>query len=226
MKSTTAAAALLMGTAMGFAPVHQQPTKTTTSISLFGTIGAKKPANKSVKSSPRANEAIDIYASKFRSSTNGKRQKFFFESWGMPSSYQANEDTSENIFARKDTELALAFNTLASIYGDDVALQMVNIQPNVLAFNSANFEPSLNAFAEKFGMEESKAMVLRNPGLLSVKPANAAEVDGLTMQLSYVVDVTRPIGALGPVILFGLLSIPVLEGVTGVSRGELLSSLL
>jgi len=61
---------------------------------------------------------------------------------------------------------------------------------------------------------------------LSVKPANAAEVDGLTMQLSYVVDITRPIGALGPVILFGLLSIPVLEGVTGVSRGELLSSLL
>ncbi len=143
----------------------------------------------------------------------------------MPSSYQAAEDSSVNIFARKDAELALAFNTLASIYGDDVALKMVNIQPNILAFNSANFEPSLNAFAEKFGMEESKEMVLRNPGLLSVQPANAAEVDNLTMQLSYVVDITRPIGALGPVILLGLLSVPALESATGVSRGELLSSL-
>lgn len=143
----------------------------------------------------------------------------------MPSSYQTTEDSSVNIFARKDAELLLAFNTLASIYGDDVALRMVNIQPNILAFNSANFEPSLNAFAEKFGMDESKAMVLRNPGLLSVQPANAADVDGLTMQLSYVVDITRPIGALGPVILFGLLSVPALESVTGVSRGELFSSL-
>ncbi len=143
----------------------------------------------------------------------------------MPSSYQAAVDSSVNIFARKDEELTLAFNTLASIYGDDVALKMVNIQPNILAFNSAYFEPSLNAFAEKFGMEESKKMVLRNPGLLSVQPASAAEVDNLTMQLSYLVDITRPIGALGPVILLGLLSVPALESATGASRGELFSSL-
>ncbi len=143
----------------------------------------------------------------------------------MPASYQSSEDKSENLFSRPDEELLLAFNTIASLYGDDAALQMVKIQPGVLAFNKDNFELSLAAFANKFGLEESKAMVLRNPGLLSVKPANAEDADGLTMQLSYVVDVTRPIGVYGPIGLLGLLSIPAIESIAGVSRGELFSSL-
>jgi hypothetical protein len=68
-------------------------------------------------------------------------------------------------------------------------------------------------------------MVVRNPGLLSVKPANAESADDLTMQLSYVVDFTRPIGALGPFLILGLVSVPAIESVTGVTRADLLASL-
>ena len=217
MKSATALIlSAAIGSATAFAPA--QTPRTSTSLAFFG--GAKKTA--APKSSPLAEEAVEIYTSKY---PGGARKKFFFESWGMPDSYQAPEDTSANIFERKTAELTSTFNTIASLYGEEEALKMVKIQPGVLAFNKDNFKPSLEAFGENFGYEESKEMVMRNPGLLSVKPANAASADDLTMQLSYVVDFTRPIGAAGPVFILFLLSIPALESATGVSRGELFSSL-
>lgn len=143
----------------------------------------------------------------------------------MPESYKAPEN-NEKIFSIKENKLRTTFNAIAKLYGEENALKMVKIQPGVLAFNSDNFARSLDAFGEKFGIDEAKEMVIRNPGLLSVKPANAADADDLTMQLSYVVDFTRPIGAAGPVGLLGLLSIPGIEGALGMSKGELLSSLL
>lgn len=217
MKSTTA---LILSTAIGsttgFAPVQTTP-RTPTSLAFFGT--AKKSAP---KSSPLADEAVELYTAKY---SGGARQKLFFESWGMPESYQAPEDTSASIFDRKNAELTSTFNTIASLYGEDEALKMVKIQPGILAFNEDNFKPSLEAFGENFGYEESKEMIIRNPGLLSVKPANAAVADDLTMQLSYVVDFTRPIGAAGPIFVVFLLTIPAIESATGVSRGDWLSSL-
>ena len=68
-------------------------------------------------------------------------------------------------------------------------------------------------------------MVKRNPGLLYVKPENAATSDDLTMQFSYIVAITRPAGPFLLYGTFGLLSIPVIEGITGVSRAEFLKSL-
>ena len=144
---------------------------------------------------------------------------------GMPESYKAPEN-NEKIFSVQENKLRSTFNTIAELYGEENALKMVKIQPGVLAFNSDNFAGSLDAFGEKFGIDEAKEMVIRNPGLLSVKPANAADADDLTMQLSYVVDFTRPIGVAGPVGLLGLLSVPGIEGALGMSKGELLSSLL
>ena len=123
-------------------------------------------------------------------------------------------------------ELTAGFNTIADLYGPEEALTMVRIQPGALAFSRENFGPCLDAFGEKFGLEESKAMVLRNPGLLSVKPASAATADDLTVQLSYVVAVTRPIGNFGPLFIVSLLSVPAIESALGIGRGELLSSLL
>jgi hypothetical protein len=122
--------------------------------------------------------------------------------------------------------LVSTFDVIASLYGDEEALMMVKIQPGVLAFNKDNFRPSLEAFSTKFGADEAREMVIRNPGLLSVKPANAEAADDLTMQLSYVVDSTRPIGALGPFVILGLLSVPAIESAMGVSRGDLFASVL
>ena len=102
---------------------------------------------------------------------------------------------------------------------------MVKIQPGVLAFNKDNFGPCLDIFGEKFGLEESKAMILRNPGLLSTKPSYAETADDLTMQLSYAVGFTRPIGNFGPFILIALVSVPAIESALGVGRGELFSYL-
>ncbi|KAL7543269.1 hypothetical protein ACHAXR_012600 [Thalassiosira sp. AJA248-18] len=216
MKTTALILSTVIGTSIGFAPT-QTSTRTSTSLAFFG--GAKKSA---VKSSPLAEEAIALYNTKY--SGGGTRQKFFFESWGMPDSYEKPEDSGA-IFERKADELKNAFNTLSSLYGEEESLKMVKIQPGILAFNKDNFGPSLDAFGENFGYEESKEMIIRNPGLLAVKPANAATADDLTMQLSYVVEFTRPIGALGPIIIVALLSVPAIEAATGVSRGELFSSL-
>jgi len=44
--------------------------------------------------------------------------------------------------------------------------------------------------------------------MLSVKPSNAEATDDLTMQLSYVVEFTWPVGALGPFLILGLVSVP------------------
>jgi hypothetical protein len=218
--------AVVIGTTMGFAPRSAMPQPaSTTALAFFGT---KATSNKksSSKSSPLADEAVEIYTTKF-STSNANGGKFFFSSWGMPGSMTDSYEKPADrlIFARKNSELVASFNILASLYGDDVALQMVKIQPGVLAFNKDNFRPSLEAFANKFGIDEAKGMIIRNPGLLSVKPANAESADNLTMQLSYVVEFTRPIGLLGPAVILALLSVPAIESATGVSRGELLSSL-
>lgn len=214
------AAACTGSTTFGFAPAQQQPrASSSTSLNFFG--GQKKAAS-AAKTSPLAEEAVQTYLSKYPS--DQKTVSFFFESWGMPESYQAPK-SSESIFSRKNEELASTFNTIASIYGDEAALKMVKIQPSVLAFEKSNFQPSLDAFGETFGYEESKEMVIRNPGLLGSSPASAAGADDLTMQLSYVVAFTRPIGALGPATIIGLLCVPALESALGVGKGELFSAL-
>lgn len=220
MKTTTAILlACAIGT-LGFAPTSPSSQRTSsTSLAFFG---QKKAAPSSVKGSPLADEALETYLKKYPADI--KTVSFFFESWGMPESYKAPK-SKQSIFSRKNEEIKATFNTIASIYGDEAALKMVKIQPSVLAFEKDNFQPSLNAFGENFGYEESKEMVIRNPGLLGTKPANAATADNLTMQLSYVVEFTRPIGAVGPVILIGLLCVPALESALGVGKGELLSAL-
>lgn len=217
MKTTTSIIlASAIGSTLGFAPTSSSQ-RSSTSLAFFG--GQKKA---SIKGSPLADEALETYLAKYPA--DAKTSSFFFETWGMPESYQAPK-SKESIFSRKDEEIKSTFNTIASIYGDEEALKMVKIQPSVLAFQKENFQPSLDAFGENFGYEESKAMIIRNPGLLGTKPANAASADNLTMQLSYVVQFTRPIGAVGPVILIGLLCVPALESALGVGKGELLSAL-
>ncbi|CAM9951679.1 unnamed protein product [Ectocarpus sp. 13 AM-2016] len=72
-------------------------------------------------------------------------------------------------------------------------------------------------------------MVTRNPNLLAVRPTGfggAANAKSDTMQMSYVIAATRP---LGPVLLFGLafcLAIPLVEIGTGISREQILSAII
>ena len=61
-----------------------------------------------------------------------------------------------------EKEVRQNFQAMSKVYGEEQALEMVKILPISLSFNSKNFGPSLNAFAEIFGLEESKAMVGRN----------------------------------------------------------------
>ena len=231
MKATTLILTAAVGTTMGFAPTIRtsSPSRaaaasssTSSSLAFFGTSAGKKKSPAKKKSSPLADEAVSIYTSKFSQTA---QSKFFWASWGMPDSFQKPEGSTPSIFARTEAELVSTFDVIASLYGDEEALKMVKIQPGVLAFNRENFRPSLEAFVEKFGANEARDMIVRNPGLLSVKPSNAEAADDLTMQLSYVVEFTRPVGALGPFLILGLVSVPAIESVVGVTRADLLASL-
>lgn len=231
MKSTTVLVlSAVFGAAVGFAPTPAR--RPSTSLSFFGNNGNKSSG--SSRSSPLADEAVGIYTDKLLN--RGGRSKFFFEEWGVPAGARSTpyagapqpnaKAETDTIFARDAKDLTDTFNALASIYGDEEALAMVKIQPNVLSFTRTNFAPALEAFGEKFGYDESKEMIQRNPGLLATTPVAAEASDDLTMKMSYVIDVTRPLGKAGPITIALLLMIPVIEGVTGVTRGDLLASLL
>merc|ERR1712127_91973 len=95
-----------------------------------------------------------------------------------------------------------------------------------LAFDKKNFAPAFKEFKNIFE-DEAKPMVMRNPGLLAIKPQDAAQSDDTTMKFSYIIAKTRPAG---PVLLYGtlgLLTIPVIEGIIGVPfRANLINQLL
>lgn len=108
------------------------------------------------------------------------------------------------------------FTELKKVYGEQQALEMIRIMPIILVFKKENFAPSFKAMAEIFGTEETKGMVLRNPGLLEVGPADAATSNDQTMVFSYLVSFFRPLSSvLLPLILF-LLCIPAIDAVTGL----------
>ena len=88
--------------------------------------------------------------------------------------------------------------------------------PIILVFDRKQFAGSLEEYANIFGEEKAKDMVLRNPGLLGVKASDAAKATDQTMYFSYIVAYTRPVGGLLLGGVFLLLSIPVFEGVTGI----------
>lgn len=109
-----------------------------------------------------------------------------------------------------------AFQELAKLYGDEVAKQMVIDLPVCLSFERTWFKPSLEAYSQVFGKEEAQAMVARNPGLLAVKPSDAATVTDQTMTFSYLVAYTRPFSKVTLPLLLGLLLIPLVEKITDI----------
>lgn len=85
------------------------------------------------------------------------------------------------------------FNELARLYGDERAQSIVQGRPMALCMNSDNFEPTLDIWGEIYGLEESKQMVERNPGLIGIPPALAAENAEATMFMSYVIAYGKPV---------------------------------
>jgi len=199
---------------------------------FFGGIG-KVSLPKSKVSPEILSEALDIYADKFPK--KGARKRLFYESWGIPDrdidgtpirNSQTTTETTKSLFDIDEARQKDAFSELSRLYGEENALQMTKILPNILAFNYKDFNDSLLAFSNIFGEEEAKDMVLRNPSLLAVSPSTAATSDDQTMQFSYIVSATRPVGKAGLPLLVGLLSIPGLEQATDIPiRAKFFASL-
>lgn len=139
---------------------------------FFG--GGGKTAKSSSKASPLAEEALALYPFNFRPENEP------VDAPGRPK------------LCTTESKALKCFNEMARLYGDERALKMVKTTPIVLTFNSANFEGSLNAWAEQFELEAAQNMVERNPGLLGVEPSLAAEPAEGSMALSYAVWITRP----------------------------------
>ena len=191
------------------------------SASAFNGLFAKTKAP-SVKSLATLDDAVTLYVNKYPQKADKSRS--FNAAWGMPNRdldgtkfTTATDSKMGKTFSDVDEkDLKSTYVELAKVYGEDVAFQMVKDYPLVLAANRANFQPSLDAFIENFGDEEARAMVARNPGLLFVKPSDAASSEDLTMKMSYIVAYTRP---LGPFLLYGLLALlcePVVEAASGI----------
>mmetsp|Transcript_14626 Transcript_14626/g.22169 ORF Transcript_14626/g.22169 Transcript_14626/m.22169 type:complete len:220 (-) Transcript_14626:165-824(-) len=174
-------------------------------------------------------EAVAIYDAKYNAKGT-QTQTPFYNSWGIPKADVDGTPTfsskpNKKLFDQSVEDKRKTFTEIAKLYGADEALDMTRALPGILAFDQKNFGPSLTEFSTIFGEDEAKAMVMRNPGLLYVKPENAATSDDLTMQFSYIVAITRPAG---PFLLYGtlgLLTVPVIEGITGVSKVEFLKSI-
>jgi hypothetical protein len=118
------------------------------------------------------------------------------------------------------------FNELSKLYGDENALQMVKDFPLCLSLNKDLFSASLKEYKQIFGEEEAQAMICRNPGLLAVRPEEAARSTEQTMRASYLIAATRPIGPVALPTLTALLLVPTFEAITGIPiRATLFSSI-
>lgn len=194
-------------------------------VGLVGTASAffsKSPAK--VSGSPLAPEAVAFYDKNFPFGREPPKANFLGD-FGMPNQdFDGTRIKSKNPSKKRLTDITEAqakksFNILANLYGDERALGMVKAQPICLAFDTNNFAACLDNWSEVFGLEGAQAMVARNPGLLAVRPEEAAKATDSTMAFSYIVALTRPVG---PLLLAGTLFLiltPLIESVTGIKYG-------
>jgi hypothetical protein len=196
------------------------------SVMVDDSASASSPVNPAM-----VEEAMSIYQRKFPPLKNRARPVYKPVSFGMPdmdidgTRFKMKDDGSSKTVVgttfseRPESYLRDTFILLATIYGEEPALQMVQDLPICLAFDNRNFAPALDEFTKKFGYEESRQMIRRNPGLLAMKPfgaGGASTASGQTMALSYLVAVTRPVGPvlLGSTIL--LVLYPFIAALTGL----------
>jgi hypothetical protein len=187
-------------------------------------------APKASSSFASTKKAVEIFNAKFPFN-RAPPKKNKFATLGMPnydidgtklSNYK--KSSGKRFTDISESEATASFNKLAQLYGEDRAFEMFKTMPIILVFDQKQFAGALEQYANIFGEEKAKDMVLRNPGLLAVKASDAAKATDQTMNFSYIVAYTRPAGGLLLGGLFLLLSIPLLEGVTGVRINPFMSS--
>lgn len=184
------------------------------------------------KKSSAASEALKVFKTKFSDRTPVKAAAW--RKIGMPyrdidgTTYKITKtgELSKRLTDISDKDALASFDELAKLYGAEEALGMVKTMPIILAFNRKEFAGCRKEWKEIFGDEESKAMVIRNPGLLAVRAFEAGKATDQTMTFSYIVAATRPAGAFLLAGTFALLLSPLLEAVTGIPiRTTFLASL-
>eukprot|EP00545_Synedropsis_sp_CCMP1620_P008300 CAMPEP_0119005874 /NCGR_PEP_ID=MMETSP1176-20130426/1979_1 /TAXON_ID=265551 /ORGANISM="Synedropsis recta cf, Strain CCMP1620" /LENGTH=204 /DNA_ID=CAMNT_0006957729 /DNA_START=53 /DNA_END=667 /DNA_ORIENTATION=+ len=169
------------------------------------------------------NAAIAVFEQKFPFDDGAPIQQVGLGNFGMPGS--STSAPGKRLTDIGEPRARAAFAELAKLYGTDEALEMVQVQPIVLCFNYKLWKESLENWGEVYGLEKAQGMVQRNPGLLAVKPADAAASDESTMVFSYIVGITRPFSkVLLPLLLLLVLS-PGIEQATGIPIREMRESL-
>jgi hypothetical protein len=182
----------------------------------FFSLAAKKSA-----SSVLTDQAIQIFAKEYPFGRPPVKTNPLVD-FGMPNrdldrtKLKKVESTGKRLTDISEEQAKASFAQLAKLYGGERALDVVTALPICLAFDSKLFAGSLKAWSEIFGPEEAKEMVRRNPGLLAVRPTDAASATDTTMKFSYLVAYTRPLGPVGLPLLFVLLLTPAIEFVTGI----------
>jgi hypothetical protein len=163
------------------------------------------------------NDAMAVFEQKFPFD-GSPAPKVGLGAFGMPGG--GAEPTGKRLTDVGEPRARAAFGELAKLYGADEALAMVQVQPIILCFNYKLWKESLEKWEEVYGLEKAQGMVQRNPGLLAVKPADAATPSESAMAFSYIIAITRPASkVLLPLLIFLLLS-PFIEAATGIPIRE------
>lgn len=191
--------------------------------------GGNKKVN-NAKQKADENDAIAIFEQKFPFDAAPPKQ-VGLGSFGMPGNSAKSTADSSSSSSKRLTDVGeprarAAFTELAKLYGgSEEALNMVRVQPIILCFNFQQWGESLEKWEDMYGLEKAQGMVQRNPGLLAVKPSDAAESDESAMVFSYIIAITRPSSkVLLPLLVLLLLS-PFIEAVTGIPIRETRESL-
>lgn len=193
---------------------------------LVGHKRLKLSSKLKASTSPQAEEAVRYFDKQFPFDSAPPKESSLVN-FGVPPVARRNRESkglskSTKRFTDIDEPTARkAFAELSKLYGADEALEMVKAYPQALVFSPSRFGPALAAFSEIFGEEDAMAMIRRNPCLLAVSPAQVATSNAQTMFFSYLVGYTRPVGGLLMALLAALVSVPVVEGVTGIPKSEL-----
>lgn len=120
-----------------------------------------------VTKSNLAQQAVDIYGEKFPYN-QAPRKKGILDKYvalGVPqvdidgTRYdKIGKGTGKRMTDITQKQAADAFNQMASLYGEERAIEMVKIFPICLAFDKSQFKDSFGAWSDVFGEEETKEM--------------------------------------------------------------------
>jgi hypothetical protein len=205
-------------------------------VLLASTASGFLPQFAAVAKSTFADEAIAAFDKRFPFGREPIKQSPFMDallSAGVPArdidgtEYKMNGDArGKRLTDITEKQARATFAELAKLYGEERALEMTKALPVCLTFDKTWFAGALKEYVGIFGEEEAKAMVCRNPGLLAIRPAEAAKATDQTMKASYLIAATRPYGKVLLPTLALLLLVPAIEAVSGIPiRATILSAI-